>query len=111
MRCLSTSGARSLDISAVARFPMAHSARPATKRLEDVRSFLSALVESMRTSASSDRRSIIPRYPILFSGKCGDAISFMHSSCPKCVGYPVWYRYGMNDNSIRYEFHVVLVSY
>lgn len=44
---------------------------------------------SIRTSACSERRRSIPRYPMRFSGKWGEAISFMHSSWPKWVGYPV----------------------
>jgi len=80
LRCLSTSGARSRDMSAVARLPMAQRAKPETNLLSLFKSFLSALVASISTSACSERRSIMPRYPMRFSGKWGEAISFMHSS-------------------------------
>jgi hypothetical protein len=55
-------------------------------RLSLLRSFLREFVASMSTSACSERRSIIPRYPMRFSGKWGEATSFMHSSWPKWVG-------------------------
>mmetsp|Transcript_14919 Transcript_14919/g.36602 ORF Transcript_14919/g.36602 Transcript_14919/m.36602 type:complete len:306 (+) Transcript_14919:2877-3794(+) len=61
LRCLSTSGAKSRDMSAVAKFPIVHSARPATNLFWEFISFLIELVANIRTSASSDKSSIIPR--------------------------------------------------
>ena len=103
------SGNKSRDISTDAILPRVHSASPTTYWLECLRSlfnvsccppfigssfyFCNELVTSVRTSWFSSNNSMVPRYPNLLSAKRGDARSFRHSICPKCVRSPNVNRY------------------
>jgi hypothetical protein len=50
-------------------------------------------VTSVRTSWFSSRSSMVPKYPNRLSANFGDASSFKHSICPKCVLSPRVKRY------------------
>ena len=87
--------------------PSAHSASPTMKWFLCPRSFLMEFVTNMVTSWRSSSRIISPRYPTRFSGKPAVAISFTHSICPKCVGYPSMCMY-MSFATLRWRRMLIL---
>jgi len=55
--------------------------------------FLVEFVTKVRTSWFSSSSNMVPRYPRRLSANRGEASSFRHSICPKCVLSPSVKRY------------------
>ena len=77
---------------------------------EGISYFCKELVTSVNTSWFSSSSNIVPKYPSLLSAKRGDASSFRHSICPKCVRSPSVKRYRSFATLFRRTFESPLSS-
>jgi hypothetical protein len=75
------------------------------QELEIKSNFFNEFVTKVRTSWFSSSSNMVPKYPNRLSANRGEASSFKHSICPKCVRSPNVKRYSSLATLFRLWFY------